>query len=178
MAKLLDNDIDLAIIEIATDILEDFGEEPKRKKKKRASTRDWIQRRQPQELIFREFEDEDRKKFIQCFRMSPETFDKLLGSLWPYLIKQDTAMKESIRPKVRLQVTLVYLCSGCTFGVLENQFRIPVSTVSYIVAETCEVIWNILSPRYIQCPKNTSEWLAIAKGFEVNRKSCNILCPI
>ena len=37
-------------------------------KKRRGPVRDWIQRRNAQQFIFREFEEEDRQKFTRCFR--------------------------------------------------------------------------------------------------------------
>ena len=105
---------------------------------------------------------------IFIHRMSPEIFDKLLGIMWPHLIKEDTAMKESIRPKIRLQVTLLFLCGGGSFAALENQFRVPVSTISYMVSETTEALWNVLNEKYICCPSDHNAWLEVAKGFEVS----------
>lgn len=173
MAEDSDGEIlEIGIIVVAAQLIEETehsSDGPKAKKRKnRAPTRDWVQRRK--EFIFREFEGEDRKKFIQCFRMSPEVFDKLLGMVWLSIIKADTIMKESIRPKIRLQITLLYISGGGSFGSLENQFRVPLPTISYIIAETTEVLWDILNEKYICCPANHNEWLEVAKGFEVNNQ--------
>ena len=99
--------------------------------------------------------------------MSPEVFDKLLGKMWPYLIKEDTQMRESIKPKVRLQITLLYICGGGSYGALENQFRVPISTISYIVAETTQALWDVLNEQYITCPSTHQGWLEVARDFEV-----------
>ena len=141
-------------------------------KRTRIWSRDWILRRNPQESLYLEFEREDLAKFRQCFRMSPSVFSKLLDMIFPYILKEDTHMRDSIKPNMRLHVTLRYLTSGCNYGVLEELFKIPKQTLSKIVSETCLVIWQVLAPEYIKCPQSSDEWKNIAKRFEVSYCSC------
>lgn len=142
---------------------EDQNQPPK---KKRVWARDWVLRRDPQSLIYAEFLEEDPKKFRQCFRMSLPMFERLLDMIYPFILKKDV-VREAIKPNLRLMVTLRYLASGCDYGNLEDSFKIPKSTISKIVAETTKVIWEVLSTKYIKCPETSSEWLDVAKGFEV-----------
>ena len=139
---------------------------PNPHKKKRIWARDWVLRRDPLALIYSEFSEEDPKKFYQCFRMSPKTFHGLLEKIFPYLLKKDT-VRPSIKPNLRLMLTLRFLASGCDYGNLEDSFKIPKSTISSIVSETCEVIWKTLSKDFIKCPQTEAEWLEVADGFKV-----------
>ena len=41
------------------------------------------------------------------------------------------------------------------------------STVSNIVSEVCEAIWNGLKPEFGKMPSNPDEWLAVSKDYEV-----------
>ena len=64
-----ENIIDTALVLVASQVIEHVKkneDEPKKKRTRRS--REWVLRRNPQEHIFREFEEEDRRKFIQCFR--------------------------------------------------------------------------------------------------------------
>ena len=139
-------------------------------KKKRIWARDWVLRRDPFALIYSEFSEEDPKKFRQCFRMSPEIFNRLLDSIFPFILKKDT-VRDSIKPNLRLMVTLRFLASGCDYGNLEDSFKIPKSTISRIVSETCQALWELLSERYIRCPQTQAEWLEVAKGFKVSKSA-------
>ena len=160
----------IGVAEIASGIIirdqEEREQNEQPKKKKRIWARNWVLRREPLGLIYSEFCQEDPKKFHQCFRMSPALFDKLLSMIFPYILKKDT-VRDSIKPELRLMVTLRFLASGCAYGNLEDSFKIPKSTISGIVAETCAVIWSVLSTTYVKCPETEAEWLSVVKGFQV-----------
>ena len=57
--------------------------------------------------------------------------------------KQNTIMRESIRPDERMAVTLQFLAAGETFKSLEYSFRISRTAISHIVIETCQAIHRI-----------------------------------
>lgn len=158
----------VGLIGIATGIIHDQEEREQNEppKKKRIWARNWVLRRDPLSLIYSEFSREDPQKFRQCFRMGPALFDKLLGMVFPHLLRKDT-VRDSIKPELRLMVTLRFLASGCAYGNLEESFKMPKTTISMIVAETCSVLWNVLSAKYVKCPETESEWLSVAKGFQV-----------
>jgi hypothetical protein len=52
---------------------------------------------------------EDDKKFFNCFRMSPRSFNELYSKLEDHLHKMDTNMRRCIPAKERLVVTLRYV---------------------------------------------------------------------
>jgi hypothetical protein len=116
-------------------------------------------------LLCKEYEDEFPSKFQGTFRMSKAAFYKLLGKVEPLIAKRDTQMRLAIPAKVRLQVTLKYFALGVNSRTLEEIFRIPVNTISGIIAETASAIWTVLMPDYLQCPRSPEEWLQVAKGF-------------
>jgi hypothetical protein len=62
-------------------------------------------------------------------------------------------------------VTLRYLATGESFSSLALNFRLGISTIHYIVGETCEVIKSQLARDYLRTPTTTDEWLAISKDF-------------
>lgn len=58
-------------------------------------------------------------------------------------------------------------CLGTSLAVLSHNFRMGVSTLSNIVSETCEVIWNVLESIVIRTPNTEDEWKAVAdRNFE------------
>lgn len=57
-----------------------------------------------------------------------------------------------------------YLATGSNFSTLHFEFLIGISTISIIVRETCEVIWNIFQPIEMAEP-TTDDWLDIAAGY-------------
>ena len=40
-----------------------------------------------------------------------------------------------------------------------------ISTAYYIIGETCDALWEVLQPIYLQCPK-TEDWLKISDQFK------------
>jgi hypothetical protein len=62
-------------------------------------------------------------------------------------------MRQAIPACIRLQVTLRYLASGANFGVLEDIFRVPKSTLSTLIPDVCQALWDELSNECIVTPQ-------------------------
>jgi hypothetical protein len=62
-------------------------------------------------------------------------------------------MRQAIPACIRLQVTLRYLASGANFGVLEDIFRVPKSTLSTMIPDVCQALWEELSQECIVTPQ-------------------------
>ena len=77
-------------------------------------------------------------------------------------------MRDAISPRLRLQVTLRYLSGPASFRVLEDIFRILKSTLSSMIPDVCEALWDELHQEYIVLPQNSDSWLSKAKEFEEN----------
>lgn len=62
-------------------------------------------------------------------------------------------MREPISAGERLAVTLRYLATGETFSSLQYLFRIPQSTISTIVPEVCDAIYEVLKDQFLKVNK-------------------------
>ena len=58
-----------------------------------------------------------------------------------------------------------YLTSGGNFRTLEDIFRISHVTISLIVPEVCQALWDSLHEEFIHCPRSPREWLQKADRF-------------
>lgn len=96
--------------------------------------------------------------------MSKEMFDELMVIVGPFIEKQ-CVVRDPIPARTRLLVCMRYLASGDTMASIAYAFRIGVSTVSKIISETCEVLWNTLHESVFS-EINEENWLKIANDFE------------
>ncbi|XP_069839531.1 uncharacterized protein [Dendropsophus ebraccatus] len=104
------------------------------------------------------------EKFFNFCRMSISSYDHLLTHLRIGLTHQDTDMRRCISPEERLMVTLRFLASGNSYASLHFEFLLGSSTISTIIASTCELIWQQLREIVMPQPK-AEDWLRIADGF-------------
>ena len=81
--------------------------------------------------------------------MSPERFKHLLGLVSPLIAKKDTKMRAAISAEERLAVTLRFLATGDSQQSLSFSFRLGKTTVSNIIAETSEAIYEVLKDEYL-----------------------------
>ena len=89
----------------------------------------------------------------------------ILSRIAPAIAKQDTHMRSAISPRLRLQIALRYLSGPASFTVLEDIFRVPKPTLSKIIPEVCEALWQELNQEFITLPQDQASWLAKAKEF-------------
>ena len=122
-------------------------------------------------------------------RMSPQTFEQLLTMVGPIISKKDTYMREAIGAAERLSLTIHYLAEGASQQSMSFQYRIGRSTVSGIIHETCQAIWEALHEVYLKPPSNKNDWKEISKEFEelwnfphclgaIDGKHVSIQCPL
>ena len=90
----------------------------------------------------------------------------LLSLVAPRIAKLSTSYREPIPPPHRLSATLRHLATGESRISLSLQYRIGRQTISKIIPETCEAIYDVLAPVYVYTPTSSREWLAISKQFE------------
>ena len=94
----------------------------------------------------------DHSSFYKYFHMSPATFDNLLSRVGTYITKQSTRLREPISAGERLAVALRFLVTGDSMQTISFSFRLGHSTVCDIIDNTCEAIWNVLSPEFVNPP--------------------------
>ena len=108
----------------------------------------------------------DNDSFYKYFHMSPVTFNNLLIKLIPVISRKTTPMRSPVPPGERLAVTLRYLVTGDSFQTISFSFRLGHSTVCGIIEDTCQAIWDVLSPEFLNPPQSREEWKRISEGFE------------
>ena len=137
---------------------------------RRVWTREWIKRREEfgaYYTLFRELAAEDTLGFGEYMRMPHAKFLALVEAVGPLLTKQETHMRTSIVPNERLAFAIRYLATrtGETFQSLSFQFRIGKSTVSQIVMEVCDAIYQVLGRQHLKTPDTVENWREIATLF-------------
>ena len=114
---------------------------------RRVWTREWIKRREElgaYHTLFRELAAKDTLGFGEYMRIPHAKFLALVEAVGPLLTKQETEMRTSIAPNEILALAIRYLATGETFHSLSFQFRIGKSTVSQIVMEVYDAIYQVL----------------------------------
>ena len=128
----------------------------KKKRKKRLEKRkwckDWLMKRNQlgsHMTILHELQN-DNKDFTNYMRMDPHTFHRLLTLVSPAISKQNTIMRSSIPAEARLEATLLFLTTGCSYTHLQYATRISKQSLSHIIPETCQAIYQVLREQYLQ----------------------------
>ena len=98
--------------------------------------------------------------------MSPESFKYILNVVGPSIQKNDSRFRKAISPSEKLSLTLHYLAYGSSQQSISFSYRLGRSTVSGIIKETCEAIWDCLSEKYCQSPQKQEHWKKISEDFE------------
>lgn len=104
--------------------------------------------------IFSELELENPSDFENYTRMPITAFHDILKRIHPYIVKEDTRLRESISPGARLEATLRFLASGGSYASLQYSSRISKQSLSRIIPETCEAIYNVLKEEYLKVRLN------------------------
>ncbi|XP_069623881.1 putative nuclease HARBI1 [Ranitomeya imitator] len=148
-----------------------YYEQRKREKRRRSHRRFWLhpivevrESREAYNCLFGELND-NLEKYFEFTRMSQDNFRYLLRLVEGAITRQDTQLRRSISAEEQLLVTLRFLATGETLRSLHFQFRIGVSTLSGIVADTCRALWDNLRDEFLPLP-TTELWEANAPKFE------------
>ena len=107
-----------------------------------------------------------KSSFFKFFRMSPQRMEHLLSLVALLITKMDTNFRKEILPAQRLMLTLRFLAFGDSQISLTYLFRIGKETVSCIINETCETLYEVLCNKYLNAPKNKEQWKKINDDFK------------
>ncbi|XP_064639806.1 uncharacterized protein LOC135495272 [Lineus longissimus] len=119
--------------------------------------------------------------------MDEPAFEELLHKVGPLITKQDAHLRDSIPAAERLALTLRFLASGedikilfsgDSFTSLQYLYWIPKSTISAIVPEVCEAIFQVLVDEYLKVPQSAEEWEEKANEFETRWQFFNCIGAI
>ncbi|PFX33921.1 hypothetical protein AWC38_SpisGene1062 [Stylophora pistillata] len=137
---------------------------------KRMWAQQWLLRREETggfHTIFQELAAEDTPGFSKYTRMLYPKCVALTELIAPYINKEDTCTRSSISASERLALTLRFLTTGESCQSLSFQFRIGKATVSGIVTEVCDAIYNVLGKDFLQTPQQAKTWSEIAELFHL-----------
>ena len=96
----------------------------------------------------------DGKSFKEFLRMDESQFEYLVEKISAKLTKEDTVMRQCIKPHEMVCVALRYLASGESFRSLQFQFRIGRKTITEIVIDVCRDVIEILGPDHLNTPRS------------------------
>ena len=92
-----------------------------------------------------ELTTEDPGGFLSFLKMDKIDFEELLEKVTPVIQRfQDTWMREAISASERLSITRRFLATGDSYQSLEYLYRIPVSTLSTLIPETYQAMYDCL----------------------------------
>lgn len=133
----------------------DYENDSPPKKERSIWTHDWLIKRSSEgahQKLLKEYRDNEDQKHIygKFLRMDENTFEELLALVSPLIVKQDTPFRASISPSERLSVTLRFLATGDSYKSLSQLFRIAPNTITYIVPEVCDALYEVLKPNYMK----------------------------
>ena len=118
----------------------------------------WLQRRAKLGICSNLFQELLEVKLLRDYiRMDKMHFNYLVERLYPCLIKQDTIMRESIKPTEQCCLFLRWVASGGTFRSLEYQFRVSRRSIVRIVERVAETIIEELEDEYLKTSNTVSK---------------------
>ena len=109
----------------------------------------------------------DTVAFESYRRMDLEHFSKIVDLRSERLHKKDTVMREYVKPAEMCCLAIRYLATGESFHSLEFQFQMSRVTISKIIIEVCQALYEVMGPIYLSTPKTQEEWLKLSEKFEV-----------
>ena len=98
--------------------------------------------------------------------MTPSKLEELLIYVAPVILKS-SMKREAISSSERVCVTLRYLVTGDAQSTIADSYRMRKTTVSRILKENSDALWNqLLAKGFLRAPKTEEEWTEIADQFE------------
>ncbi|XP_018366720.1 PREDICTED: uncharacterized protein LOC108763518 [Trachymyrmex cornetzi] len=115
----------------------------------------------------------NESQFRNYFCMTATQLEELLLLVAPRITKQ-TIIQEPISAKEQLSMTIRFLASGDSITSMAYQYPNDLITVSDIIEEICNAIWNNLQQQVLPSSLAKKDWLNIAYDFEElwNFKHC------
>ena len=102
--------------------------------------------------------------FKSQLRMTRDTFDVLLNVLRPFLLRQNTALRDCIPPEKVLALGLYRLAHGNSYLTIGATFGVGKSTVIEAVQDVTEALFEVRN-EYIKFPVTEAETRACVETF-------------
>ena len=109
------------------------------------------------------------EKFKERLRIKRKSFEYILASMRPMILKQPTTMSpDPIEDHRQLTLTIYRLVHGCSFKVLRYLFGVSQSVATETFKQVIRVIVSCLYNEFVYLPRSDEEWRTECKSFIEN----------
>ena len=98
-------------------------------------------------------------------RLSPQMFLDLVERLTPRLRKEDTWYRDSLEVGLKVAITLRQLSTGDNYKSLMYLFYVPYNTISILVRDVCQAIWDEYGDELVSNPTTAEGRKEIAASY-------------
>ena len=98
--------------------------------------------------------------------MARDAFDELVAILDPYIGPKTSQNYGGHSSSKKLAVALYFVKDTASLRMTANAFGVHQSTASKTIKTVCEVINEVLGPRFVKLPQNDEEMREKICGFE------------
>ena len=95
-------------------------------------------------------------------RLSPQMLLDLVERLTPRLRKEDTWYSDSLEAGLKVAITLWHLATEDIYKYLMYLFYVPHNTISILVRDVCQAIWDEYDDEVVSNPTTAEGWKEIA----------------
>ena len=95
---------------------------------------------------------------MQLQKLSSENFEEIFQLIKDDVRIQNTKMRESIPPRLKIAAAIRFLSTGESYKSFQFLVRIHNSTLSLFVPEACQAIFNRLKEKYMKETIQTLFW--------------------
>ncbi|XP_069585005.1 uncharacterized protein [Ranitomeya imitator] len=101
---------------------------------------------------------------LECGRKPEYPEETLANTERTYKLFADVAVQRCKAAVVTTAPPLRFLATGEGLSSLHFQYRLGISTLSRIVADTCRALWNVLQDEFVPLP-TLDMWIGISEKF-------------
>ena len=89
----------------------------------------------------------------------------MLSLVAPSITKQDSRLRNSIEPGLKLAVTFHNLAESVSHKSIVTHYRLGRSTVSETIYDACQALYAVLQPIYMTTLQSPDDWKYIAQRY-------------
>ena len=107
----------------------------------------------------------ERYNIRRFLRVSDSVLSMLIDEMRAVLTKHSN-FRECVSPEEKVIIALRFYATGESYESLTWGFLRAPNTISLIVTEVSEAIYNIFQPMFLRPPQTVTKWIDIADEFE------------
>jgi hypothetical protein len=139
-----------------------------RKKERTMWVRTWLTLRPDQGAygnLLHMLREHDIKGFKNFTRFTPAMFVDMVQRLTPRVRKQDTWLRKCLPVDIKVAITLRYLATGDSYKSLMYLFYVAHNTISLLVRDVCDAIYQEYGEEVICNPTTPEGWKELAQTY-------------